>query len=94
MEFSILASQTDPFDPMEKALRELGKRTLSTTEHLHDDWTLVEEYPLSPNLLAMSRVWKSPANDSYIIAAKGSPEAIADICHLDDKERKSLAETY
>ena len=92
VEFSILSSQTDPFDPMEKALRELGKRTLSTTEHLHDDWTLVEEYPLSPNLLAMSRVWKSHENDGYIIAAKGSPEAIADICHLDNKERKSLAE--
>jgi P-type Ca2+ transporter type 2C len=92
VEFSMLASQADPFDPMEKALSELGKRTLSATEHLHDDWTLVEEYPLSPHLLAMSRVWKSPENDKYIIAAKGSPEAIADICHLDDKERQSLAE--
>jgi len=93
VEFSILASQADPFDPMEKALRELGKRTLSATEHLHDDWVLVEEYPLSPNLLAMSRVWKSPANDDgYIIAAKGSPEAIVDICHLDDKERRNIEE--
>jgi P-type Ca2+ transporter type 2C len=91
VEFSILASQTDPFDPMEKALRELGKITLSNTEHYHDDWTLVEEYPLSPNLLSMSRVWKSLENDGYIIAAKGSPEAIADICHLDDKQRQSLA---
>lgn len=91
VEFSILASQTDPFDPMEKALNNLGKTTLSKTEHLHDDWTLVEEYPLSPKLLAMSRVWKSPGNDSYIIAAKGSPEAIADICHLDDKQREHLA---
>jgi Ca2+-transporting ATPase len=93
VEFSILASRADPFDPMEKALRELGKRTLSATEHLHDDWVLVEEYPLSPNLLAMSRVWKSPANDDgYIIAAKGSPEAIVDICHLDDKERRNIEE--
>ena len=92
VEFSILASQTDPFDPMEKALRSLGKRTLFNTEHLHYDWTLVEEYPLSPHLLAMSRVWKSPENDSYIIAAKGSPEAVANICHLDDRQRQSLAE--
>jgi len=29
VEFSIIASQTDPFDPMERALRELGHRTLS-----------------------------------------------------------------
>jgi hypothetical protein len=54
---------------MEKALRDLGKKTLAKTEHLHDDWTLVEEYPLSPSLLAMSRVWKSPDQESYIIAA-------------------------
>ena len=92
VEFSIIASQTDPFDPMEKALRELGNRTLLSTEHLHGDWTLVEEYPLSRNLLAMSRVWRSPNSDRYIIAAKGSPEAIADICHLDEKRRLSLAE--
>jgi Ca2+-transporting ATPase len=46
IEFGILASQTDPFDPMEKALRELGSRSLANTEHLHDDWTLVQEYPL------------------------------------------------
>ncbi|MBI5375007.1 MAG: cation-translocating P-type ATPase [Candidatus Schekmanbacteria bacterium] len=92
VEFSILASQTDPFDPMEKALRSLGERTLSNTEHLHYDWTLIEEYPLSPHLLAMSRVWKSPENDSYIIASKGSPEAIADICHLDEKTRQSISE--
>ena len=92
VEFSIIASQTDPFDPMEKALRELGNRNLLATEHLHGDWTLVEEYPLSRNLLAMSRVWKSPDSDRYIIAAKGSPEAIADICHLDEKQRLSLAE--
>ena len=26
IEFSILASQTNPFDPMEKALKELGER--------------------------------------------------------------------
>lgn len=92
VEFSVVASQTDPFDPMEKALRDLADRTLSTTEHFHDDWTLVEEHPLSHKLLAMSRVWKSPDNDSYIIAAKGSPEAVADICHLDEKERQNLAE--
>jgi Ca2+-transporting ATPase len=83
IEFGMLASQTDPFDPMEKALRELGNRSLANTEHLHDNWTLVQEYPLSQNLLAMSRVWRSPDSRHYIIAAKGAPEAICDICHLD-----------
>ncbi len=82
VEFSILASQRDPFDPMEKAIHELGDRYLAQTEHLHHDWTLVHEYPLSVKLLALSHVWKSPDGVDYEIAAKGAPEAIADLCHL------------
>lgn len=94
VEFSILASQENPFDPMEKALRGLGSRTLSATEHLHDNWSLVEEYPLSANLLAMSRVWKSPDNESFIIAAKGAPEAIVDICHLEAGQKDRITERF
>ncbi len=90
LEFSILASQKDPFDPMEKAFQDLGKRSLSRTEHLHDDWTLVREYPLSNRLLALSHVWKSPTGNEYVIAAKGSPEAIADLCHMNEPERREL----
>ncbi|MBI5055742.1 MAG: cation-translocating P-type ATPase [Nitrospirae bacterium] len=92
VEFSILASQLKPFDPMETALRELGTSALSDTEHLHDNWTLVQEYPLSQKLLAMSRVWKSPDNMNYVIAAKGAPEAIADICHMNTEQIQSLSE--
>ncbi len=92
VEFGILASHIDPFDPMEKALRELGSGALSNTEHLHGDWSLVQEYPLSRTLLAMSRVWKSPDNEDYVIAAKGAPEAVADICHLDRDEIGRLSE--
>ena len=83
MEYSILASPADPFDPMEKAMKELGGRTLENTEHIHRDWTLVREYQLSEHLLAMSHVWRSPDGQDYIVAAKGAPEAIADLCHFD-----------
>jgi hypothetical protein len=41
VEFGILASQRDPFDPMEKAFHDLGNQYLAQTEHLHADWTLV-----------------------------------------------------
>ncbi|WP_431063444.1 cation-translocating P-type ATPase [Methanobacterium sp.] len=90
VEFSILASHRDPFDPMEKALKKLGKDTLSDTEHLHDDWTIVREYPLSQELLAMSHVWKSPDGEDYIIASKGAPEAIADLCHLNQTQTQKM----
>jgi P-type Ca2+ transporter type 2C len=82
IEFAILASQRDPFDPMEKALRQLGQDTLTHTGHLHASWSLIREYPLSPQLLALSHVWRAPDGEQYVIAAKGAPEAIADLCHL------------
>lgn len=91
IEFSILASQRDPFDPMEKSLKELGDKTLQETDHLHEDWQLVHEYPLSQELLAMSHVWQSPDGEDYIIAAKGAPEAVADLCHLNADELAQLS---
>ena len=91
VEFSILASQRDPFDPMEKALGETGDRFLARTEHLHGDWTLVREYPLSKELLALSHVWKAPDGVDYVIASKGAPEAVADLCHLDEADRAALS---
>lgn len=92
MEYSILASQIDPFDPMEKAIKQLGNRYLAHTEHLHHDWALVHEYPLSKKLLSLSRVWLSPDGIDYIIAAKGAPEAIADLCHLSESKLAELSE--
>ena len=83
VEYAILASQRDPFDPMEIAILGVGTDHLTGTEHLHDAWTMVREYPLSRALLALSQVWTSPDGTDYVIAAKGAPEAIADLCHLD-----------
>ncbi|MDI9437510.1 MAG: cation-translocating P-type ATPase [Euryarchaeota archaeon] len=90
LEYSILASQKDPFDPMEKSLKEFGNQVLRNTEHLHHDWSLIQEYPLSEELLAMSHVWQSPDGDEYLIAAKGAPEAVADLCHLSEVELAEL----
>ncbi len=83
LEFAVLASHRRAFDPMEVAIVDSGKRLLANTEHLHGDWTLVDDYPLSPEMLAMSRVWQSPDQSALLIAAKGAPEAIADLCHVD-----------
>jgi Ca2+-transporting ATPase len=91
LEFSILASERNPFDPMEKAIRQLGYYTLNRTEHLHDDWTMIQEYPLSENLLALSHVHKTPDQDRYVVAAKGAPEAIADLCHMDAAQSEALS---
>jgi Ca2+-transporting ATPase len=83
LEYAVLASHRRAFDPMETAIGEAGQRLLADTEHLHGDWTLVDDYALSPEMLAMSRVWQSQDKAERLIAAKGAPEAIVDLCHLD-----------
>ena len=88
--FAGLASETDPFDPMEKAFKELAERCLDDTEK-NKNWTLAHEYSLRPELLALSHVWKSPEHDEYVIATKGAPEAIADLCHFAAEQSAELA---
>jgi Ca2+-transporting ATPase len=92
VEYGILASELDPFDPMEKAFNSLGAQYFAGSEHLHGDWELVHEYSLSRELLAMSHVWRSPTGDAFVIAAKGAPEAIADLCHLDASQQEQLSQ--
>lgn len=91
LEFAILASEATPFDPMEKAIHEMGQQYLTNTEHLHGDWQLAHEYSLSPELLALSNVWKALDRDEYVVAAKGAPEAIADLCHLNQRQLDDLS---
>ncbi|AGU52963.1 calcium-transporting ATPase [Variovorax paradoxus B4] len=92
LEYAVLASHRRTFDPMESAIAEAAGQWLAGTEHLHSDWTLIDDYPLSPELLAMSRVWRSPDQRAFLIAAKGAPEAIVDLCHMDAGRAGRIAE--
>ncbi|MCC4767454.1 HAD-IC family P-type ATPase [Methanosarcina sp. DH1] len=91
LEFGYLASQRDPFDPLEKEIKRNTEKFLINTEHIHEEWKTVREYPLSKNLLALSNVWKSPDSGQYVIATKGAPEAIFDLCHLSESEKEELS---
>ncbi len=94
VEVAILASVVDPFDPMEKAFHQLGERFLADTEHLHRDWRLVQTYALSPALRAMSHVWAGSSGEGVqTVAAKGAPEAVIDLCHLDDAHKAHIGST-
>lgn len=90
MEYGILASSPSPFDPMEKAVHDVGGEYLVNTEHLHPEWILAKEYPLSPDLLAVSHVWKGNSTEGFVVGAKGAPEAIVDLCHLDETQAKII----
>ena len=82
LEMAVLASRGDPVDAMELAIQRLALDQLSGSEHLHPDWPLEREYPLQTNLLVFSQLW-GDGQGNWQLAAKGAPEAIADLCHLD-----------
>jgi P-type Ca2+ transporter type 2C len=92
IEYSILASEINATDPMEKAFKDLGQKYLGQTEHIHADWQLVGDYNLTRQLLALSHVWKSPSGADFVIASKGAPEAVADLCHFNKAQMDELAE--
>ncbi len=86
---AVLASKPAAADPLERALHELGDQLLTDADR-PIGWVLVREYPLSPELLAVSQVWRRPGADRVLVAAKGAPEAIAELCRLGPAERASL----
>jgi P-type Ca2+ transporter type 2C len=72
------ASAPESGDPMDKAIRNAGKsKTPAGNEPV-----FIREYPLHPELLAMTRVYRSLEAGIYEFSAKGAPEAILKLCKL------------
>ncbi|WP_321416987.1 cation-translocating P-type ATPase [uncultured Methanomethylovorans sp.] len=90
LEFGYLASLQDPFDPLEKEIKKITEKFLPDHENIHREWKLIREYPLSKNLLALSNVWESNDYRKNVVATKGAPEAIFDLCHLNEAEKEKL----
>ncbi len=82
--------KAEPFDPMELAIHAAASG-INTTEK--SDWTLIREFSLSQQLLAVSRVWNQENGQPFIIASKGAPEAIVGMCRkLSPQERQTILE--
>lgn len=95
-EIGILASAQTPTDPMEVAFHELGDALAPGTTRGRQEagWSLEKLYPLDPALLAMTHAWrKIGSREDRFIAAKGAPEAIADLCRLSAAEREALRQS-
>ncbi len=90
LEYTVLASEIDPHDPMEMAFTRFARDYLANTEHLHPDWDLAREYEISSDLLAMSHLWRGDSSQHHEVATKGAPEAIADLCHLTEQARQQV----
>ncbi|MEN9420184.1 MAG: hypothetical protein RI988_3805 [Pseudomonadota bacterium] len=91
LEAAMLASRRGSPDPIDRALLEHGDTAFAEGggQHLHPQWRLEREYPLSAQLLAMSQAWTDEAGVRHV-AAKGAPEAVLELCHAGPQERAAV----
>ena len=95
IQVGVLASARQPFDPMEKAFHELRRKSAPEAAR-PDDGSLefVHVYGLRPDLLAVTQVWRPAAGGSkLVVASKGAPEAIAELCRLDGARLDALKQS-
>lgn len=88
----VLASQKDPFDPMEEAFIAAGKDLPGNLASVYGELNLVREYPLEPKSLSVVHVWVK-TKDEHVVAAKGAPEAILALCNAKQAEMKTVDKT-
>lgn len=92
---ALYASRLDSIDPMERALQDYCLKEL-----INEKWThraqdkigeeAVHDYDLSPDLFAMTRVYQTKQAHQYLLATKGAPEAIVELCQLPLLEREDV----
>ena len=82
-----LASKPDPFDPMERAVHEASRLLATKDSSVSREWSLTREYPLTAELLVVAHAWQQHAAGTVVIASKGAPEAIAQLCGLSGARR-------
>ena len=96
--YAVLASEPNPFDPMELAFHELANQYVWRHKELAipTDWTILKHYELAPELPATTHVWANKDSDAEIpciLSMKGAPESVLDLCHMMMREREVVEVT-
>jgi Ca2+-transporting ATPase len=87
--YAMLASESGPFDMMEKAIYDAYERSMAGKEKRISE--MIYEYPLEGRPPMMTHVYRM--GDNTVAAAKGAAERIMDACRL-DAELKSKITGY
>jgi magnesium-transporting ATPase (P-type) len=96
--YAVLASEPNPFDPMELAFLELADKYVWRHKELAipKDWSILKHYELSPALPATTHVWACEDIDAEkpcILSMKGAPESVLDLCHMMEREKEIVEQT-
>ncbi len=89
IEYAMWSSETNPFDPMEKAIHDWYEK--STTVDKRSSHQQIHEYPIGGKPPMMTHIFQAVTGE-IIIAVKGAPEAILKRSKLSRSELKHIEE--
>ena len=81
----VLASQRNPFDPMEEALLAAS----SDLPAVYNGMDIIKEYPLSNESFSVAHAW-GRGGKVETVALKGAPEEVFRLCRLPEADRERL----
>ncbi|MCL5962361.1 MAG: cation-transporting P-type ATPase [Chloroflexi bacterium] len=81
-----LASEPNPYDPMEQAILASVWQAGLNLDSLYSYWTLVYEYPFDPAAKYVSHIWEGKRGELRL-CAKGAIEGILSLCSITEEER-------
>lgn len=87
--YGVLASQKNPFDPMEEAFINKASEAGDIAK-VYGDNTILKEYPLEPGDLSVVHVWGNKNDGAQFAAVKGAPEAVFTLCRLSSEMQAIL----
>ncbi len=84
-----MACEFDAYDPMEKAMISFCEEQGISRDVLFGG-ELIKEYAFTNELKMMGHVWKN--DGEIVVAAKGSPESIINLCNITPEDRLVIEE--
>jgi Ca2+-transporting ATPase len=87
LRLAMWASEPIPFDPMEIVLHDAYAKTHPKDERKH--YKMIHEYPLDGKPPMMTHLFEDKAGHR-IIATKGAPEALMNVCNLSAEEKTQI----
>lgn len=87
IQYAMWSSEPVPFDPMEKSLHQVYGETQKVD--LRPEFEMFHEYPLDGKPPMMTHLFKNEKGER-IIAAKGAPEAIMNVCQLSKEDQSKI----
>lgn len=89
IKYGVLASQKNPYDPMEEAFINQGRQAFGDIDDVYKGKNIIKEYSIDSKSLSVVHVWGDDKKPSHI-ALKGAPEAVFELCGMSAANQKTV----